>query len=67
MEPSKLVVASRLGRNATPSGVVIVHGMDTSTQAIAPPRSNPALLITRSSSSKSATVLSSHSRYWCRV
>ena len=67
MEPSKLVVASRFGRNATPSGVVMVSGMETSTQAIAPARSSPALLITRSSSSRSATVVSSHSRYWCRV
>ncbi len=63
MLPSKLVVASRFGRNATPSGVVIVSGIDTSTQAIAPPRSSPALLIARSSSSRSATVVSSHSRY----
>ncbi len=38
-----------------------------STQAIAPPRSSPALLIARSSSSRSATVVSSHSRYWWRV
>ena len=40
-------------------GVAIVSGMETSTQAIAPPRNSPALLFTRSSPSRSATVLSS--------
>jgi hypothetical protein len=65
IEPSKLVVASRLGRNTTPSGVVIDSGTETSTQATAPPRSNPAELMDRSSSRMFATVVSSHSRYWC--
>ncbi len=41
--------------------------VETSTQAITPPRSRPALLIARSSSSRSATVVSSHSRYWWRT
>lgn len=66
-DPSKLVVASRFGRNATPSGVTIVSGTDTSTQATAPPLSSPAEEMDRSSSSRLATVVSSHSPYWCGV
>ena len=67
MDPSKLVVASRLGRKSKPSGVVIVSGTETSTQAIAPPRSSPAELMDRVSSRMLATVVSSHSSYWCRT
>jgi len=63
--PSKLVVARRFGRNATPSGVVIVAGTETSTQAMAPPRSRPAELMARSSSRRLATVVSNHWSYWC--
>ena len=47
MEPSNEVVASRLGRNTTPSGVVIDSGTETSTQATAPPFSSPAEEIER--------------------
>ena len=64
IDPSKLVVASRLGRNSTPSGVVIDSGTETSTQATAPLRNSPAEEIDRSSSRMFATVVSSHSRYW---
>src|SRR5664279_3909552 len=56
IEPSKLVVASRFGRNMTPSGVVMDSGTETSTHAIAPLRSSPALLIERPSSRMFAAV-----------
>src|SRR4051794_3042182 len=49
-EPSSDVAASRFGRNRTPSGVSIVSGTDTSTQARAPWRSRPADVIPRESS-----------------
>jgi hypothetical protein len=43
IDPSKLVVANRLGRKVTPSGVLIDSGTETSTQATAPsePPPNP--------------------------
>jgi hypothetical protein len=65
MEPSKDVVASRLGRKSTPSGVVMVSGTLTSTQAMAPSRRRPAEPMARSSPSRLATVVSNHSSYWC--
>jgi hypothetical protein len=40
-EPSWEVQASRFGRNATPSGVVIVSGTSTDTQATAPGLEQP--------------------------
>jgi hypothetical protein len=67
MDPSNDVVANRFGRNVTPSGVVMESGTLTSTQAMAPFFSSPAELMARSSSRRFATVVSSHSAYWCRV
>ena|GEM_PF-4397361 len=42
-EPSTDVAAVRNGRNATPSGVVMVSGTSHCTQATAPPLSRPAV------------------------
>ena len=62
-EPSTDVAASRFGRNSTPSGVVIVSGTLTSTQATAPSRSSPAEEIARSSSKIVAMLFKSHCSY----
>src|SRR5262249_32227779 len=66
-EPSWGGQASRFGRNATPSGVVIVSGTSTLTQATAPALSRPAEPTARESSRMDATVSSSHSWYWWMV
>ena len=66
MDPSKEVVASRLGRNTTPSGVVMESGTQTSTQAIAPSLEQAGGAdATGRRRGCSATVVSSHSPYWC--
>src|SRR5215468_6786666 len=63
-DPSWEVQASRFGRNATPSAVVMVSGTSTDTHATAPPLSSPADPTDSESSRMDATVSSSHSRYW---
>ena len=54
-----------MGRKSTPSAVEMVSGTLTSTQAIAQSLSSPAEPIDRVSSRMFATVVNSHSRYWC--
>jgi hypothetical protein len=58
-DPSNDVVASRCGRNATPSGVVTVSGTSIDTHASAPAFSSPADPIASVSSRMSATCSSS--------